>query len=52
MSHTYQIHNDMYDLSSFVSIHPGGNDMFNNLKSGSDITSFIYYKTSSFNKNK
>ena len=38
----YQIHNDMYDLSSFISIHPGGNDMFNNLKSGSDITSFVY----------
>lgn len=32
----------MYDLSSFIKIHPGGDDMFNNLKSRSDITSFVY----------
>lgn len=42
MAHNYQIHNDMYDLSSFIKIHPGGDDMFNNLKSRSDITSFVY----------
>ena len=50
MTHIYQIHNDMYDLSSFISVHPGGDDMFNNLKSGSDITSFVYTYHKNANK--
>ena len=38
----YNIHDDNYDLTQFVSLHPGGTDMFNNLKPNSNITSMIY----------
>ena len=38
----YKIHDDNYDLTQFVSLHPGGTDMFNNLKPNSNITSMIY----------
>ena len=43
----YKIHDKMYDLSEFVKIHPGGVDMFNNLKKNTNITPMIY----SYHKN-
>jgi linoleoyl-CoA desaturase len=38
----YKIHDKLYDLTNFVNIHPGGQDMFNNLKPDTNITSMIY----------
>ena len=38
----YKIHNKLYDLTDFVNIHPGGTDMFNNLKQDTNITPMIY----------
>jgi len=43
----YKIHDKMYDLTDFVKIHPGGVDMFNNLKPNINITPMIY----SYHKN-
>ena len=43
----YKIHDKMYDLTDFVKIHPGGVDMFNNLKPNTNITPMIY----SYHKN-
>jgi linoleoyl-CoA desaturase len=38
----YKIHNKLYDLTDFVKVHPGGQDMFNNLKPDTNITPMIY----------
>ena len=38
----YKIHDKLYDLTDFVKIHPGGIDIFNNLKSDTNITPMIY----------
>lgn len=38
----YKIHDKLYDLTEFVKIHPGGQDMFNNLKPDTNITPMIY----------
>jgi linoleoyl-CoA desaturase len=38
----YKIHDKLYDLTHFVKIHPGGQDMFNNLKTDTNITPMIY----------
>jgi len=38
----YKIHDKLYDLTDFVKIHPGGVDMFNNLKHDINITPMIY----------
>ena len=38
----YKIHDKLYDLTEFVKIHPGGQDMFNNLKPDNNITPMIY----------
>jgi len=38
----YKIHDKLYDLTDFVKIHPGGIDMFNNLKPDTNITPMIY----------
>jgi linoleoyl-CoA desaturase len=43
----YKIHDKIYDLSDFVKIHPGGQDMFNNLKQDTNITTMVY----SYHKN-
>lgn len=43
----YKIHDKLYDLKDFVKIHPGGIDMFNNLKPDTNITPMIY----SYHKN-
>jgi linoleoyl-CoA desaturase len=43
----YKIHDKLYDLTDFVKIHPGGIDMFNNLKPDTNITPMIY----SYHKN-
>jgi len=43
----YKIHDKLYDLTDFVNIHPGGIDMFNNLKPDTNITPMIY----SYHKN-
>ena len=43
----YKIHDKFYDLTDFVKIHPGGQDMFNNLKTNTNITAMIY----SYHKN-
>ena len=40
--YTFLINNEIYDLTNFVPLHPGGADMFNCLKPGSNITSMIY----------
>lgn len=40
--HRYKIHDKLYDLTDFVKIHPGGEDMFNNLKPDTNITPMIY----------
>lgn len=38
----YKIHDNLYDLTDFVEVHPGGIDMFNNLKPDTNITPMIY----------
>ena len=38
----YKIHDKLYDLTDFVKVHPGGIDMFNNLKPDTNITTMIY----------
>ena len=43
----YKIHDKMYNLAEFVKVHPGGEDMFNNLKPNIDITPLLY----SYHKN-
>ena len=43
----YKIHDKLYDLTEFVKVHPGGIDMFNNLKPDTNITPMIY----SYHKN-
>lgn len=45
--HVYKIHDKLYDLEEFVKIHPGGTDMFENLKSYTNITPMLY----SYHKN-
>jgi len=42
MTYKYKIHDKFYDLTDFVKIHPGGMDMFNNLKPNTNITPMIY----------
>jgi linoleoyl-CoA desaturase len=42
IEHRYQIHDKLYDLTGFVHIHPGGDDMFRHLKPCTDITPMIY----------
>jgi linoleoyl-CoA desaturase len=41
-SHIYKIHDKIYDLIEFVKIHPGGEEMFDNLIPHSNITPMIY----------
>lgn len=38
----YKIHDKLYDLTEFVKVHPGGIEMFNNLKPDTNITPMIY----------
>jgi linoleoyl-CoA desaturase len=38
----YKIHDKLYDLIDFLKFHPGGQDMFNNLKPDTNITPMIY----------
>jgi hypothetical protein len=38
----YCVHDKLYDLADFVSKHPGGTNVFSNLKSHTDITPMIY----------
>ena len=38
----YKIHDKLYDLTDFVKIHPGGQDMFNNLRPDINITPLLY----------
>jgi linoleoyl-CoA desaturase len=40
--HRYKIHTKLYDLTEFIKIHPGGQDIFNNFKPDTDITPMIY----------
>lgn len=40
--YTFFIHDKVYDLTNFVPLHPGGSNIFNCLKPGSNITSMIY----------
>ena len=47
LRYRYKIHDKLYDLTEFVKIHPGGQDMFNNLKPDNNITPMIY----AFHKN-
>ena len=42
LRYRYKIHDKLYDLTEFVKIHPGGQDMFNNLKPDTNITPMIY----------
>lgn len=46
-THIYKIHDKLYDLTEFVKVHPGGVDMFNNLKPSVNITPLVY----SYHKN-
>ena len=46
-NHCYKIQHKLYDLTDFVKVHPGGMDVFHNLKSHTDITPMIY----SYHKN-
>lgn len=43
----YKIHDKMYDLSEFVKVHPGGEQMFHVLKPNINITPLLY----SYHKN-
>jgi fatty acid desaturase len=38
----YKIHDKLYDLTDFVKIHPGGQDMFKHLQPDTNITPMIY----------
>jgi fatty acid desaturase len=38
----YCVHDKLYNLADFVSKHPGGTNVFSNLKSHTDITPMIY----------
>ena len=38
----FKIHDKMYDLTEFKSVHPGGDDIFNHLQENTDITPIIY----------
>lgn len=38
----YKIHDKLFDLTDFVKIHPGGQDMFDNLKPDINITPLLY----------
>jgi len=38
----YKIHDKIYDLTDFVNIHPGGSQVFTNLKQDTNITPMIY----------
>ena len=38
----YKIHDRLYDLTDFAKIHPGRIDMFNNLKTDTNITPMVY----------
>jgi linoleoyl-CoA desaturase len=38
----YKVHDELYDLTDFVNIHPGGQDMFSHLISDTNITPMIY----------
>jgi len=38
----FKIHDKMYDITDFKSIHPGGDDVFKNLQENTDITPTIY----------
>ena len=38
----YKIHDKIYDLTDFVKVHPGGIDIFNNLKPDVNITPMFY----------
>ena len=40
--HIYCIHDRLYDVADFVNKHPGGSNVFSNLKSHTDITPMIY----------
>ena len=40
--HIYCIHDRLYNVADFVSKHPGGTNVFANLKSHTDITPMIY----------
>jgi len=38
----YKIHDKLYDLTDFLTIHPGGQEMFHSLKSDTNITPMLY----------
>lgn len=38
----YGVHNKLYNLANFINKHPGGANVFSNLKSHTDITPLIY----------
>ena len=38
----YKIHDKVYDLTEFVKIHPGGQEMFKSLKPDTNITTLLY----------
>ena len=40
--HIYCVHDKLYNLAKFVDKHPGGANVFSNLKSHTDITPLIY----------
>ena len=40
--HIYCVHDKLYNLADFVSKHPGGTNVFANLKPYTDITPMVY----------
>jgi len=40
--HIYKVHDKIYNLHDFLKIHPGGDEVFNNIPSYTDITPMIY----------
>jgi linoleoyl-CoA desaturase len=40
--HLYKIHDKLYDLTEFTKLHPGGEDIFNNLQTNTNITPMVY----------